>query len=437
MEVTTSIREEDQKTQVDIELTADEVKVHIDAFFKQAGKIRIPGFRPGRAPRKVIEQNYGGHDAVYAEITSDMINEIVPRAIDSKDIIFINEAKLDDFDPVEDGKPFHCSLSGKVKPEMELLSFDPVEVTLPPEEVTEKDIENQLNALAQYYYDFESVEGRPAERGDYAVVDLECTANGEAVQGLNGKERLVQLGESALPTDLDAEIVGMNIGETKEFDCSIEGEESFAYVGADVIQVKVTLTDIREQKAPEFNDDFAKKIGADDMDALREMIRGALADQKSAQYADMKDRVCQNELAKRLYGDVPVAYVTFTRTEIQRDYFNNLQRQGVTLDAVLEQQGITREEFDADVEKEAAEVAAQSLALDALARHLELAVTEEDIEHEFSFVENPEEVRKSWEDAGRMSEIREGILRRKATEWLVENAVVTISEDGDTTEEEE
>ena len=107
----------------------------------------------------------------------------------------------------------------------------------------------------------------------------------------------------------------------------------------------------------------------------------------------------------------------------------------MTLDQFFAQQGITADEFNKDLDEEAKEVAAQTLALDALYKHLELEITDEDIDKEFQVVDDPAAVRKQWEDNGRMSELREAIRRRKATEWLIENAVVTLDE-GDADEDE-
>ena len=127
--------------------------------------------------------------------------------------------------------------------------------------------------------------------------------------------------------------------------------------------------------------------------------------------------------------------MTFTRQDILRDFYMNLQQQGVTLDQFFAQQGITADEFNKDLDEEAKEVATQTLALDAMFKHLGIEITDEDIDAEFQVVDNPAEVRKQWEDNGRMSELREAIRRRKATEWLIENAVVTLDE-GDADEDE-
>lgn len=168
MEVTTSTRE-DGKTQVTVTMTADEVKKHIDKAFKEFSKTRIPGFRAGKAPRKVIEQNFGGHDAVYAQITSDLINDVAPLAIDGQDIIFIGEPASDDNPFVADGEDYTFSLYGDVKPNVELDSYEPVEIKMPSEEATQEDVDIQLHALQDYYNDFETVD-RAAKQGDFVMV---------------------------------------------------------------------------------------------------------------------------------------------------------------------------------------------------------------------------------------------------------------------------
>ena len=166
-----------------------------------------------------------------------------------------------------------------------------------------------------------------------------------------------------------------------------------------------------------------------------EQLAEAINKQKAEQLPALKEERCTKALAERVFGEVPVDYVTFTRQDILRDFYINLQQQGVTLDQFFAQQGITADEFNKDLDEEAKEVAAQTLALDALYKHLELEITDEDIDKEFQVVDDPAAVRKQWEDNGRMSELREAIRRRKATEWLIENAVVTLDE-GDADEDE-
>lgn len=433
MEVATSIREDDGKTQVTVEMSAEEVKKHVDAFFKSLAKNRIPGFRPGKAPRKVLEQNFGGHDYIYAQITSDMVNEVAPLAADQKDVLFISDPEFGDEElaSVKDGEAYTFTFFGTVKPQVELSSYDPVEIAMPPEEATDAEVEAQLAALQEYYYNFEDVD-RAADHGDYVTVDLKSTADGKDVEGLNSTNRLLELDAGLLPSCITDELIGMKAEQTKEFDVTIEDDDDYAYLEGKPVHVVATVNAVRERKAPELNDAFAEQVGFDSLDKLRDEIRDEITGQKKQQLPGYKERRCVEELAKRIEGEVSEEYVNFSREDILRDFFNQLNRQGVSFDQFLNQQGITADDFQKDLNEQAKEDAEQSLALDALYKELGLEITEEDIDKEFSYAEDPEATRKSWEEAGRMSVIREALRRQKATQWLVDNAVVTITD----TEEE-
>lgn len=431
MEVTTSIREDDGKTQVTVEMTAEEVKEHIDRAFKSFSKTRIPGFRAGKAPRQVLVQNFGGHEVVYEQITSDMINDVAPVAVDEQDILFISDPEFEESGLVADGEPFSFTLFGKVKPDIELLTYDPVEVKMPPEEVTDAEMEMQFAALQDYYFDFETVE-RAAQEGDFVMVAIEATADGEAVDSLSYESRLVEIGSTVVPAQVSEQIIGMKADETKEFDFTGEEDD---IAGKDV-HVKVTVKEVREKNVPELDDEFAAKVGFDSFDELHSAIKEQVENQKQSQLPRLKESRCVAELAKRIHGQVPTAYVNFTRENILRDFFNSLQEQGTTFDQFLASNGITSDDFKKDLDQQAQEEAEESLALDALFREQNMEITEEDINKEFEAVADPEATRKSWEEAGRMSVIREAIRRQRATEWLVENAIVTIVE-GDEEEEEE
>lgn len=422
--------------EVTIVLEAEEAKKHIDAYYKKIGRVRIPGFRPGKAPRKILDQHYGGHEAVMEAAREDLINEVAPTAVDGEDIMFISNPEFEDLADLKDGEDFSFVMVGKVKPQMELLTYDPVEITMPPKTATEADIRQQIEGMRKYYYDFETITSkRKSKKGDFVLIDLECKQGDEEVQGMNGEGRLVELGAGTMPKAFEKEVTGMKAGESKEFDFEVKNDAEFDYIGEEPVHAKVELTEIREKTMPKTDEDLAERAGVESFDKLKEMIKEAIDNQLVTQWPTMKERRCNEELAKRLYGQVPVSYQNFARTDVLRDFYNNLERQGYTFDMFLQQQGITTEEFNKDVEAEAKDVAEQSLALDALARHLEFEVTDEDIDKEFEGVEGTS--REEWEKAGRMSQIREGILREKASNWLIENAVVTIDEHFNENKEED
>ena len=427
MEVTTSIREEDGKTQVAIELTEQEVKKHIDSFFKDLAKNRIPGFRPGKAPRKVLERNFGGHEAIYAEITSDMVNEVLPLALDSKDVIFIDDPKLVDekVESVEDGKPYTFEVYGEVAPKLTLTSVEPVEIEMPPATATDEEIEAQLESLRDYYYEFEEVD-RAAEEGDYVMMSIDAKADGVAVDALNSPSRLVELGSDALPKELTDQVLGMKKDETKEFDFEVaEDDEQLADFKGKTIHAEVTVSKVQTKELPTLDEEFAKRIGFDTLEQTREEIANQINTQRERQLPELKERRCVEALAKRIEGEIPESYINYSRDEVLREFFNNLQSAGITFDQFLAQRGISADEFRADLDDEAKENAEQSLALDALFEARGMELTDADIDEQFQVVDDPAAARKSWEKSGRMSLLREGIRRSKAAQWLIDNAIVT------------
>lgn len=427
MEVTTSIREEDGKTQVAIELTEQEVKKHIDSFFKDLAKNRIPGFRPGKAPRKVLEQNFGGHEAIYAEITSDMVNEVLPLALDSKDVIFIDDPKLVDekAKSVEDGKPYTFEVYGEVAPKLTLTSVEPVEIEMPPATATDEEIEAQLESLRDYYYEFEEVD-RAAEEGDYVMMSIDAKADGVAVDALNSPSRLVELGSDALPKELTDQVIGMKKDDTKEFDFEVaEDDEQLADFKGKTIHAQVTVSKVQTKELPTLDEEFAKRIGFDTLEQTREEIAKQINSQRERQLPELKERRCVEALAKRIEGEIPESYINYSRDEVLREFFNNLQSAGITFDQFLAQRGISADEFRADLDDEAKENAEQSLALDALFEARGMELTDADIDEQFQVVDDPAAARKSWEESGRMSLLREGIRRSKAAQWLIDNAIVT------------
>lgn len=421
MEATTSTRE-DGKTQVTVTMTADEVKKHIDEGFKGFSKAKIPGFRQGKAPRKVIEQNFGGHDAVYEQITSDMINEVTPFAIDEKDIIFISEPEFDDVQNVVDGQDYTFTFYGDVKPAVELSSYDPVEIEMPSEEATQADIDLQLSALQDYYNDFTTVE-RPAKNGDFVMVKLESSADGQDVDSLTNDSRLVEIGGPLMPKELTEQLIGLEAGAEEEFDFTTDFEPELK---GKTIHTKVTVKEVREHNKPELDDDFAKKVGFDTFDEMVEQIKTEVTNTKKEQLPRLKESRCVTKLSERIETEIPEEYLSFTRQEILREFFNSLQEQGTTFDQFLSMRGISGEQFREDLEEQAKEEAAECLALDALFNHLDMELTEEDINNEFAATSDPEGMRKAWEESGRMSVIREAVRRVKASKWLIDNAVVTI-----------
>ncbi|MDR3053587.1 MAG: trigger factor [Coriobacteriales bacterium] len=420
---TTSKRLEDNKVELTVTIPADEVTKSVTAAYKQASKARIPGFRPGKAPRHVLDKNFGGKEYFLAQATEEILKTFYPLAIDEQNLIALDQPDFSQTDLVADGEPYVFTFSFAVSPEFELTSYDAVQIELPSEEASPAEIDSQIESLLEYYVTYEEVGDRAAKKGDEVTLDMEVTAAGELVEAVSGDDRPYVVGSDTMPESFDKNIKGLKTGDEKEFDFSFADDAP----DEPPLHVKVKLKGIRLKKLPELTDAWVKEtIEFEGVDELKKRIADSIKAQKQGELPPLKESLCSVELVKRLEGEPSEQIVKQTEQGIYRDFFDQLQRQSLTFDAYLQANGIKPDQFRDDVHNQAVSSAKASLALDALARHLHLTVTEEEILEEFnrSGAPNPDELYAQWKTLGRISEIREGLLRVKAAKHLNETAEV-------------
>lgn len=423
MKITVTAAEpKDNKLEATLTVAAADVDAAIKKAYKDiANKYRFQGFRKGKAPRPVID-GLVGKDNVLAEASEDVLNEATPLMLDDLDIVPVGQPTYGD-EPVlvSEGSDYVVIATISLRPDCELESYDAPEINMPPAEVTEAEVAEQLETLVNYHATYEDAgDDFAASEGDMLTLDIEDVENGE---DLAGTDRPFMIGSSTVPTAFNDAIKGMKVGETKDVEISIEGDEP------KTVKVKVTLKSAKKQVVPELDDELAKKgFGYDTVDALKDALKEEIAEDKKAQLPNIKETRVIEKLAESLKLDeLPEDYVKQIFDEIAQDFLGQLQRQGLTLDAWLSARRIQINDFLEDLNAQAAERARQSLALDALAKKLGLEATEEDVRKEFedAGVKDVDASMKEFKDAGRMPAVRETVKRSKAVNWLVENAKVT------------
>ncbi|MDR1422347.1 MAG: trigger factor [Coriobacteriales bacterium] len=426
---TSSTRAENNRVHLSATIAAVDVDRGIKAAYKEAGKARIPGFRTGKAPRKVLENYYGGRDYFLAKATDTLVNEIFPLAIDAEGYVALGKPDFEEIDLVEEGSDFSFALTFTVRPLVELSSYDPLQIELPAEEATEEEIDEQVQAMLAYYVDFTEVIDRPVQAEDFIYAELETTADGQPIEALTGENVPYSLGSGAMPASFDENFIGLEIGAPAEFDYQYgEGELGFTGV-AENIHVKVTIKAIEEKRLPELTDAWVKDtLEFENLADFRARIAETIRQQKEREIPRLRDRLLTEGLAARVQmeGEPPAELIAVNEQDIYRDFFASLQRQGMGFDTFLANANITSEQFREDAHKQALEITLQELALDALARHLGIVVTEEEIVAEFekSGADDPADLFAQWKSNGRLSEVREQILRSKAAASARESAEV-------------
>ena len=427
-------------TKLTVTIEAADINARITKTYKDFGKkYKFSGFRPGHVPRPVIDSHLG-KDAVRAQVTDELLNESFPLAIDQCDLNPITQAKFNDVDDlVEEGKDFVFSAEFEVKPEFELSDYSPVHVEIPFKNATEAEIDEQVETLTNYYVKYENARANTKVKPDSAI-DLTLSVKdeaGEEISVLSAENRLYELGQGLFPAALDEALVGLKKGESTSVTVDLAEDSSSAAAilkgkaeddsASLVVTFDATVATVKKKTTPELTDEWVKEqLKLDSVEQLREQMATAIEQQK----ANVIPRILENnalyELQKRLEGEPPAAMTDDAEADLLRTFFEQLQKQSLTLDAYLQQQGITSDQFKQDVKNQAADTVKQNLALDAWARHNGIEVTDEEIVEEFkaSGAKDPDALYDEWKSQGRLHIVREGILRGKALDVVLRDADV-------------
>lgn len=430
---------QDNRTKVTVTVDAKDIDARIKKTYKDfAHKYNFPGFRKGKAPRPIID-NALGKDAVLATVTDDLVNGSYPLAIDDCGLYPVSKPEFDETDLVEGGKPFSFSFTVAVKPELELSGYDPVEIKLPAEGASDKDVDDQIDALREHYYSFEDCSAATKVKAD-SHIDLAMKATddkGEEIPSLTTENRPYSLGGNLFPSEFDEQLVGLKKGQTTTFSIDMPDDPPIMLAAlsgkTSKIDFEVEVKVVKKKILPEVTDEWVKEtIGFDDVASMRSTIADSIAQQKSAMMPRIKENAVLVAVAERLEGEAPESMREEAESTLIQDFFQQLQSQNMSFDLYLAQQGMTPDQFKEDVKLQAADIAAQDLALDAWARHFGLEATEEDVLAEFakSGAEKPEALKAEWRENGQLHLVRQGVSRTKAVMDLMEKAVVTEVEPG-------
>jgi trigger factor len=431
---------EDNKVKISVEVEASDINARIKRAYKDAAKkYKFPGFRPGKAPRPIIDSAFGGPEYIRSVVTEDVVNYAYPLACEENDLVALFKPEYTfgtEDDLVVEGQPFTFDAVIAVKPSFELNSYEPVEIEMPSTEATEAEIDAQLEELRNYYPEFEDANANTKVKpGQVVVLTSTVTdADGKVHDTLCMSETQYELGTGLYPEIFDAELIGLKKGGEKEFDVDFTDDNSMvaSILGDDrgLMHFSVKVDAIKKKVIPEATDEWAANFGMESVEAMRT----ALAEQIQATKAESEPRRKENEclaaVAARLEGELPENLCEIEEANLLQSFFQQLQQQGLTFDSYLQAAGIDQEQFKADTKEQAADLVRQDLALDAWARHFDIEASDEEVTHEFELadVEDSAATQKEWLEAGRLPEVREGIKRSKAMLDIVEKAVVTLAE---------
>lgn len=392
-----------------------------------ARKYAFQGFRRGRAPRPVID-GIVGKQAVLADATNTLMSRAEPQMIEELDVVPIGQIDYGE-EPalVEEGNDYTIEARINVRPDVELDSYDAPAINMPPEEATEAEIDQQIEVLLSYRTTFEDVEeDRGAEGNDLVLCDVENISN---LREYEGENRMFSLDNERIHAEFRDGLRGMKKDEEKEISWTVEAERDGEKHEA-TFAAKVKVNAIRRAVTPELTEENVKNdFGFDTIEELREAVKEEIEGDKQSSLPQLKEDRLVEALGEHLtLEEIPAAYTEQVFNEIANQFLTQLQSQNMSLDMYLQSRGANPDDFIADLHQQADERSRQSLALDALAEHLQVEVTDEEVRKEFedAGVPDVESAMGQFLDEGRLPAVRESIRRTKALAWLVENADVNI-----------
>ena len=393
------------------------------AYLKARKSIMVPGFRKGKAPRKMIEKMYGAH--VFYE---DGLEEIFPEVYEGTvlaqtEFKAIGRPSLVDLKIEEDGTTI-LTMTTEVYPEVTLGDYKGVEVVKTEASVTDEQVEAELNQMAQNVASTENVE-RAAEMGDTANIDFEGFDNGVAFEGGKGENFDLKLGSGQFIPGFEEQVVGMNIGEEKDINVSFPEDYHVADLAGKPVVFHVKLNKLTVTNVPAIDDELAKDVSEfETLEELKANIRENKMAQAEKQAASAFEQAVVEAVAANATVEIPNALIDVELDQQMQNFAYQLQMSGYSVEQYAQMMGgdmnTLRQAFKPMAEKNAK----QNVVLEKIAEVEGLTVSEEEIEAELTkMAESYELTLEKIKEMVPVEEITESLKNRKTIAFLVENAV--------------
>ncbi|MDE6260806.1 MAG: trigger factor [Oscillospiraceae bacterium] len=379
MNIKSNEKKENSTYELVIEVGAAEFQAAIDKVYnRQKNRINIPGFRKGKAPRKMVEKMYGA-EIFYEDAISLAYPDAYEGALKETGIDPVAYPQLEVLDVSAGGFTFKATVT--VKPEASIKDYKGLPVAKPEVKVSAADVKAELKPYIDRASRLVSVE-RKAKKGDTAVIDFEGFKDGVPFQGGKGENYSLELGSGSFVPGFEDQVIGMKAGDEKDLDITFPENYTPELAGAQVV-FKVKVHEVKEKQEPEVDDEFAKDVS--EFETLDEFKKD-LSDKLKARRQEQADRDFEtaviDALIEKLECDVPQAMIDYRADKMLEDYANRIQSQGIGFEDYLRMMGLSMDDMRAQSKTAADRNVRSDLALEAVAAAEGIEVTEAEVEEE-------------------------------------------------------
>ena len=390
------------------------------AYKKQRGQIRVPGFRPGKAPRKMIEAMFGAQ-VFYEEAVNIALPDAYEEAVKEQELQVVGYPQVELLDVGKEGFSFKATVA--VFPEMTLGQYKGLEAPKAEAKVTDEDVDARLKEMAERNSRMVSVD-RAVEKGDIANINFEGFLDGEPFDGGKGEDHDLEIGSGSFVPGFEDQLIGMKAEEERDINITFPEDYHADLAGkAVVFHVKVNAVKVKE--VPAIDDEFAKDVSEfDTLDELKADVRGKITAEREEAAGRAFEDILMGKVADGLTGEIPDAMVEAQAQRFVDNFRMQIQSQGLPFDKYLEMTNMDVDSLLEQAKEPAARQVKMDLAVGAIIKAEGLEATDEDVDAEYEkmakqYGMEAEEIKK-YMDA---EVIREQVLRDKAIRVVVDSAV--------------
>lgn len=366
-----------------IEASAEELETAIQkAYLKNKGSITLPGFRKGKAPRKMIEKMYGA-GVFYEEAANNLIPEAYSKAVEeAKELEIVSQPSIDVVQ-IEAGKPFIFTAEVALKPPVTLGEYKGLEVEVPSAKVTEEEIQAEVDKEREKNSRVIDVDDRAVEQGDMVKLDFEGFTDGEPFEGGKGENYELTIGSGSFIPGFEEQLVGAKIGEEMEVNVTFPEDYHSKDLAGKPAVFKCTVHQINVKELPEADDEFAQEVSEfDTLEEYKADIRKNLTEKKEKEAKAAREAAAVEKAVANAQMEIPDPMVEGQVRQMADDFARRIQSQGLTVEQYFQFTGMTAEKLLDQMRPDALKRIQNSLVLEAIAQAEDIQISDERLEEE-------------------------------------------------------
>ena len=419
---------ENKANEIKLEFTVEAQKFDEaiqDVYKKNAKYFNIPGFRKGKAPFKMVEKTYG-IQIFYEDAFNEIAGEVYAKGLEDNKIEAVSKPKIDIIQ-IEAGKDLIFTAVVQTKPEVTLGKYKGIELKKVEYNVSDEDVNHELEHIAEHNARLVSVEDRAVENGDITIIDFEGFIDGKAFEGGKAENHELEIGSGKFIPGFEEQIIGMKIDEDKDIKVTFPKDYPAKELEGKEAIFKIKLHEIKKKELPEINDEFAKDASEfDTLDEWKKSIREKLEKANTSKAKFETEDYAIEEVCKASKVDIPSGMIETQIDNMEQDISSRLSYQGMKLDQYLQMIGKTKQEFRDEYKEEAEKQVKRNLVLEAIMKDAEIEATKEEVETKIKemadiYGKKEEEIK---ENAQLIKYVEESIKTEKTIQYIVDNAKI-------------